>query len=202
MFTPAQAIAAAQQQSQAAQPIVPQQIKQLLSSTRGTTFASALYVTRVKTAAAHREQRIYKATQASLQLFNNLRDAVSAYQLAVQRSAARIVTNDAEAVAAFAPATTYFEHTETYSLVRHRTQNKFYLYAIYNSAQRHYVREGRVITVHEVAKFLTPSAARELLDPPQTTVNARTGVEHEVVLRTVALDSLVTLTANGHTLSI
>jgi len=202
MFTAQQALAAVYQQQTSAQRITPQQIVQLLDGVRGTTFASTVQVTQVKTAAAHREQRIYKATHASLQLFNCLRDATSAYQLAVQRSAARIESNREDAVAQFQPADAYFEHTDTYSLVRHRAQNKFYLYAIYNGAGSHYVQDLRVISKEEVAAYLTPAAARDLLDPPQTVRNVGAGIEHTVVLRTVALDSLVSVTANRQALSI
>lgn len=164
----------------------------------GVNFAGIEYNTDVATAAAHRHHSVRKHTRANVQLFANIQDARRVFEAAVKRSAERIGSTDATH---FAAQENYYEHTDTYSIVRHRTTGRLYLYAIFNSAQSEYTIDGVTATREEVAALLTPSAARAMLEPSATTVNKTHGVEHDVVVRTIALDNIVSVRANHATVT-
>lgn len=200
MLTLAHANAAIQQQ-QNATTITPVQVQQLLHNVHGTTFAQILYVTQVKTAAAHKQMLIHKVTRANVQLFNNLLAATNAYTNAVKRSAAQH-NNSADAIANFAAASNYFEHTLCYSLVKHKQQQKYYLFALYNTAISIYVHEQQQLTKQQVAQYLTASAAQQLLNPADTVHNVTQDVTHSVIVRTIALASIVQLTAQKQTIAV
>jgi hypothetical protein len=174
-------------------------VEQLLQNVRGTTFASIAYVTKVATAAAHKSLNISKVTIASVQLFNNLQAFTNAYENAVKRSAAKIADNDAGAVASFESSGNYFEHTQCYSVVKHKTEEKYYLFAIYNNADSSYVLDNKVIDKAEVVQYLTKSAAAALYGDG-TTHNVTNDVTHSVVVRTVGLANIVSITAAKQTL--
>lgn len=175
--------------------IVPADVKSLLANVRGTTFANIVQVTDVKLAAAHKTVSIKKVTEASVQLFNNLSEFTSVYANAVKRSAAKIADNDAALVAQFTAQENWFEHTDTYSLVKHKTKDAYYLYAIYNTAKSVYVMDGTQITKQEVAKYMTPAAARDLLEPYDHNLNVGQDVLHDVQVRVVALANIVSIIA-------
>lgn len=174
-------------------------VEQLLQNVRGTTFASIAYVTKVATAAAHKSLNISKVTIASVQLFNNLQAFTNAYENAVKRSAAKIADNDAGAVASFESSGNYFEHTQCYSVVKHKTEEKYYLFAIYNNADSSYVLDNKVIDKAEIVQYLTKSAAAALYGDG-TTHNVTNDVTHSVVVRTVGLANIVSITAAKQTL--
>jgi len=175
--------------------IVPAQVKALLADVRGTTFASIVQVTDVKLAAAHKAVSIKKVTEASVQLFNNLSEFTSVYTNAVKRSASKIADNDAQLVSQFAAQENWFAHTDCYSLVKHKTKDAHYLYAIYNKAASVYVKDGAELTKHEVAEYMTPSAARDLLEPYDHNLNVGHDVLHDVQVRVVALQNIVSIVA-------
>jgi phenylpyruvate tautomerase PptA (4-oxalocrotonate tautomerase family) len=175
--------------------ITPQHVSNLLAQVRGVTFANITQVTKVALAAAHKAKVINKVTEASVQLFNNLNEFTSVYANAVKRTASKIANNDAAAVEAFEAQSNYFEHTDCYSVVKHKTQDKYYLYAIYNNAQSVYVCDGKQMTTAEVAQYMTPSGAKALLEPSATVLNVGTGVEHSVTVRTVGLENIVSIIA-------
>lgn len=176
--------------------ITPADVNLLLHGVHGMTMASALYVTQVKTAAAYRDLRIHKVTQASIQLANNLLAFTNVYAQAVKRSSLAL-GNSASLVAAFAPQDNYFEHTPCYSVVKHKQQQKYYLFAIFNRASSIYLFEGRQLSVQEVAGYMTPSAADKLLKPTDEVENVAYGITHNVHVRTVQLDKIVRLRAAG-----
>jgi len=158
----------------------------------GTNFASIDYVTEVKTAAAHKAVKVTKAVTANVQLFQNIREATEIFAAAVRRTA----TGDADAVANFSAQDNYFEHTDCFSIVRHKKTGREYLYAIYNNATSEYQIDSAPATTEAVALLLTPSAARDLLQPKSTVTNVTHGIEHTVRVRTIALDNISAVRAN------
>ena len=194
MFTTQDALQAVINQA-AGTAITEGDINQLLSNVKGVTFANVVQVTKVATSAANKGTDIRKFSKANVQLFNNLSAFTSAYSNAVKRTAALIATNDATNIAAFEPQETYFEHTACYSVVKHKVNGTAYLYAIYNNSESFFVIDGCIVDKATVAEYLTPSAARALLNPPATVTNVAHGIEHSVTIRTVKLDSLVAIKA-------
>lgn len=178
-----------------AQAIVPAQIEALLAAVRGTTFANIVQVTPAALAAKHKHVTISKVTEASVQLFNNLNEYTSVYANAVKRSALKIADNDKEAVEDFVPQAAWFEHTQCYSIVKHKTKEQYYLYAIYNNAESVYIMDGRELSKHEVAQYMTPAAARDLLQPYDAVLNVKHDILHNVTLRAVALCNIVSIVA-------
>lgn len=177
--------------------VTKEQIKALLDNLRGTTFASIAYVTQVKTAAAHKALNIKKVTCANVQLFNNLNAATNVYENAVKRSAGKIQGQDAEAVANFTSAGNYFEHTDCYSIVKHKAQDKYYLFALFNSSSSVYMLDGKLLTKQEVAQYMTPAAAKELLGNREPTHNVGHDIEHNVICRTISMQSIVSIQGMG-----
>ena len=202
MLTQAEAQRALRKKNTALNIIQPETIERLLAPTRGVTFANVIYVTQVKTAAANKDKLVQKVTQASVQLFNNLTDASNAYAAAVKRSAEKLGATPEEAQG-FQVQDNYFEHTDTFSLVRHKTQDKFYLYCLYNKgATSTLYIDGDEATKEDVAALLTPSAAAMLLAPSTVVHNVSNDMDHNVTVRTIALSSIVQITANGETVLI
>ena len=174
--------------------IIANTIANLLQN-KSVTFASIEYATDVKTAAKHKDVKIVKHTVANVQLFSNVHSDV--YALAVKRSAAKDANNDAANIANFASSANYYEHTDCYSIVQHRQNAKQYLYCIYNSARSAYTINGASATKEQVAAYLTPSAAEQLLNPAKTVYNATNDIEHSVTVRTIALDNIISIKAVG-----
>lgn len=182
--------------------ITPQQVQQLLQNVRGVTFANIVQVTQVGTAAAHKAHNVQKVTQASVQLFNNVND-FNVYANAVKRSASKIADNAAADVSNFTTQESYFAHTNCFSLVQHKKDNtKFYLYAIYNSAQSMLFIDNTLATKQQVAMLLQPAAAKKLLEENTVVQNVANNVLHTVQVRTVSLDSIVQITAQKQTLTV
>lgn len=174
-----------------------QQVEDMLKAVRGATMASIVQVTDVKLAAKNKAVIIKKITEASVQLFNNLSEFTSVYTNAVKRSAAKIVGNDTANIEAFEAQSNWFEHTQCYSVVKHKTKEAYYLYAIYNKAKSVYVNAdtGLEMSKAEVAAYMTPGAAVELLAGDGRTHNVGQDVEHDVQVRVVGLDNIVSIVA-------
>lgn len=163
---------------------------------KSVTFAQLEYVTDVKTAAKHKDIKISKQTSANVQLFANVRADV--YANAVRRSAAQDATNDATDIAEFTTSENYFKHSaECYSIVEHRQNAKLYLYCIYNNAKSVYTINGQTASRAEVAEYLTPSAAKALLEGNKSVHNVTNNITHNVIVRTIALDNIVSINAVG-----
>jgi hypothetical protein len=180
--------------------ITAQDVAQLLG-TVSTTFASIAYVTAVPTAAAHRSRKVQKVTAANVQLFSNIAAATSVFANAVKRTATAL-QQDPAAVAAYTAADNYFTHTACYSVVLHKTKAQHYLYAIYNNSRSLYYIDGAAATKQEVAALLTPSAASALLQPAATVHNATHNIDHTVRVRTIALQNIVSITAQKQQLTV
>lgn len=190
MFTLQQALTALAQHA-SYNTITEQQIIQLLASNTAT-FASIVYVTQVATAAAYKQHTIQKVTKANVTLFNTAHD----YTAAVQRSAQRIAENNTADVQQFTAQSNYYEHTNCYSIVKHKQNSKLYLFANYNSANSLYFVDGAQATKQQVAQYLTPSAATKLLQDNSVVHNVTHNVLHTVHIRTVELANIVSITAN------
>jgi hypothetical protein len=50
--------------------------------------------------------------------------------------------------------------------------------------------DGRPATREQVAEYLTPSAAKELLDTSGIVVNKKNGVKHRAIVRTISMDNV------------
>lgn len=172
-------------------------VSKMLDTVRGVTFASIVQVTDVKLAAKYKLVQIKKVTEASVQLFNNLGEFTNVYANAVKRSASKIADNDAALVENFETQSNWFEHTNCYSVVKHKTKDAYYLYAIYNNAKSLYVHggSGKQMSKDEVASYMTPAAAQELLAPYDYALNVANDVLHDVKVRVTALDNVVSIVA-------
>jgi hypothetical protein len=182
--------------------VTKEDVAALLAPVRGVTFAQLLTVTDVDTSKVHKDVHIQKVSSSNVQLFNNLQASTDVYANAVKRSGNKIEANDKADVAAFATGSNYFTHTECHSIAKHKTDDRHYLWAIHNGSDSMYFVNGTVADKQQVALYLTPAKARDLLAPKATVVNVTTGVEHSVVVRTVGLDSIVSLKAVGQTLAV
>lgn len=171
--------------------ITAQQVQELIDDVKGVTFAQVVSVTDVKPSAAHKAVSIKKVTAANVQLFNNLKN-FDVFARAVKRDAG---------VADWVQGETWYEHTDCFSLVKHKQNSDVYLYAIYNGADSQLLVDGVPATKAEVAQYLTPSDAKKMLGDG-TTYNATNGVEHSVVVRVLKLSSLVSITAMGDKVSV
>jgi hypothetical protein len=174
----------------------------LLGNT-SVTFAQLRYVTGVQTAAEHKHKELYKVTSANVMLCANVSVHSNIYARKVKRSASEFKDNDPTAIAAFESKQNYFVHTDCYSVVAHKQHpHKLYLYAIYNHAQSLYVHDDEVVSKQHIAQFLTPSAARTLLEPQATVRNVTHNIVHNVRVRTIALSNIVQIRARRQLLSI
>lgn len=163
-----------------------QSIINLLANVRGVTFANIEYETVVATAAAFNSVRVTKQVTANVQLFNNLKSFTSVYRNAVERDTGT----------KFELSESFFEHTDCFSVVKHKVKNAYYLYCIYNSVQStEYFINGAPATKGEVVAMMTPSAAAAANS--EKTHNVRNNVDHNVVVRTIGMDSLTKITACG-----
>jgi hypothetical protein len=182
--------------------VTPQQVEQLLQNVRGTTLASIVQVTDVASVAAkHKANKVQKVTQASVQLFNNVKDFANVYTAAVKRSAGSIADNDVAKVADFEQQDNYFTHTATFSLCQHKADStKYYLFAIYNNANSMYFINNDLATKDEVAALLQPAAAKKLVEGNTIVHNKANDIMHDVQVRTIALTSIVQLNAQKQSL--
>lgn len=174
------------------------EIRNILAN-RSVSFAGISYSTIVATAAKHRDRRVEKLVTANVQLFSNIKAATRVFQNAVRKSASNIAGNDLQNVAEYKPQDTYYSHTDCYSIVEHKTNGKQYLYCIFNSSTSEYLIDHKPATKEEVAELLTPSAAKALLNP-KPIKNKTYNIEHNVQVRTIALDNIISITANKQTI--
>lgn len=178
------------------------QLQQLLQNV-SVTFAQILYVTQVTLAAQHKAQNICKVTSANVMLCSNIKAHTAVYKRKVQRSAAQYAQNSAAAIAAFAAQQNYFTHTNTHSIVQHAQHaNKYYLYCFYNNASSVYMHNNSVVTKQHVAAYCTRSAAAALLQTDNTVHNVTHNITHNVVVRTIALQNIVSIKARKQLLSV
>ncbi len=144
-------------------------------------------VTKVKTAAKHKEETINKVSRsiAILPLSGNTyRDMVI--------ESAKSMGTDAEVADSFTVSDTFYEHTDLYPLCKAKRNDTMYLYGIYErSSKPVYVHNGVELSKEQVAEFLTPAEAKKLLgDTVTVTENKANSLTHKVNARTVKLDNV------------
>lgn len=178
----------------------------LFSNTKGTAFANITQATQVKLAAAHKDHSIIKVSRANVTLFANVNAAKEHFANAVKRSATSLGESSQSNIDNFQQQSNWFTHdhslSDLYCIVRHCHKDSYYLYAVYNSVQEtaYYSEDlGRELSKEEVAEYMTPSAAKALLNPDKTVHNKTHDVKHNVTLRTVGLQNVVSITANKQT---
>jgi hypothetical protein len=171
-----------------------QQIAQLISKS-SVTFAGIEYETQIKTAAKHKQLNITKRTKANVQVFGTVKEFTNVYKNAVMRSASKAGTP----IDNFEVSDNYFTHTDCYSIVEHKTNGKEYLYCIYNNADSEYFIDGMQVIKADVMQYLTPSALKAMQEKRVT--NKTNDVEHDVVVRTIAVDNIKSFTANKVTIN-
>lgn len=177
------------------QSAVEQQVRALLQDV-SVTFAQLDYATQVKTAAAHKARSVVKHTSANVQLFSNINAATSVFANAVKRSAAKIADNVQQNVEQFKAQENYFEHTDCYSIVRHKVKDCLYLYAIFNkNSKSSYTIDGQPATKQDVAELLTEGERNKLLNASPLTHNVTHDVTHDVIVRTIALHNILSVKA-------
>lgn len=177
--------------------ITANQIQNILGD-KASTFAGIEYKTKVPTAAKHKLINIQKYTTANVQLFANT-EAEGIYTKAVKKAAGKI-EQDQTKVDEFKAQENYFEHTDCYSIVEHKTNGKQYLYAVFNNAKSAFTINGKAATRAQVAEYLTPSAAEKLMGDG-IVHNKANDVLHTIQVRTIALENIVELRTNGQTLT-
>jgi hypothetical protein len=182
--------------------VAAQDVEALLQNVKGVTFANIAYVTDVKLAAAHKHNVVQKVTVANVQLFNNLQAFTDVYVNAVKRTAAQIASNNAQNIADFEKQDSYFTHTNCYSVVQHKTNNNKYLFAIFNSAQSMYFINAQQATKQQVAALMQPAAAKKLLEDNALVHNVANNITHSVQVRTIALQNIVSITAQKQTITV
>ena len=172
------------------------QVTGLLSNLKGTTFAKIEYSTVVATSAANKAIKIVKHSTANVQLFNGIKDYKAVYLSAVKRTAGKIESNDLGNIDNFELSPTWYNHSECcFSLVTHKETAAAYLFAIYNKSESYYEIDGVKASKQAVAAYLTPSAAKALLDDSGITYNVKNDVSHKVIVRTVSLDNIHSIKA-------
>ena len=167
-----------------------------LLQNNSATFASIQYATKVATAAKFKDVRVMKHTTANVVLFSQLTD-FDVYRRAVVKSATKLEENDSQKVETFETQSNYFEHSkECYSIVKHKMQDKYYLYAHFNSAQSSYFVNDIEVSKEDILQYLTKSAAEKLMQDNSIIHNKANDVYHSVVCRTISLDNLKSIVAN------
>jgi hypothetical protein len=176
------------------------QVKELLIH-KGVRFAQIETLTDVATAAANKHIKITKSTTANVSLYASLKD-FEVYRRAVLKSASSIEENDPEKVAAFETQESWFTHDDPdcWAIIHHKTKGTPYLYAVYNGANSTYYIDGVEATKEQVAEYLTPSASKTLLNPPEHVENKTHGIVHDVIVRTINLENVKEIRANGEIL--
>lgn len=172
-------------------------VKALLNN--GSNIATITYKTAVKTAAKYNNIKIEKTSRANVMLFKSLSDYTDVYTNAVKKTAGKIAENDSAKVESFEKSENYFSHDrDCHSIVYHKTNNKAYLYAIFNkSFETVYTIDGLTVDKSEVIQYLTPSEAKKMLDSNGLTYNLKNDIVHAVIVRTIALDNIISINANN-----
>ena len=181
----------------ASQQLAAAHIKTMLGNT-GHSFASLVQCTKVGTAAAHKALTILKMSYSNISIASKLNEFTNLYENAMKRSAAKIEGNDAQAIEAFQSQGSWFEHTDVYSVIKHKTNDALYLFAIYHKSHdsAYYNADtNAIMTKEEVAVFLTPAEAKKVLAEDTVNHSVSTGLSHTVYVRTLGLQNVIDLKA-------
>ena len=157
----------------------------------GTNFAGVEYTTNVPLSAENRKLGFVaqKHTVANVQLFGSVKD-FNLYANQVKRNAN---------VAEFIQSDNWFEHTDKFSIVKHKKNNNLYLYAVFNHANSTFTINGKTATREQVAALCTNSVANKLLDKSGVVHNKRNDVSHTIQCRTIGFDNMTKIVLNNQT---
>ena len=172
-------------------------VKALLNN--GSNIATITYKTDVKTSAKFKDTKIEKTSRASVMLFKSLSDYTDVYINAVKKTAGKIAENDSTKVESFEKSENYFSHDrDCHSIVYHKTNNKAYLYAIFNKTyETVYTIDSVEVDKSEILQYLTPSEVKKMLDSNSLTYNKTNDIIHNVIVRTISIDNILSINANS-----
>jgi hypothetical protein len=149
------------------------------------------YRSEVKTAAKFKNDFVIeKYVCAVVTLFGQPDETTPVYQDLVRQRGSGENAENFEA-----SKKTFFEHDENfYSLIHHKTTGKAYLYCIFDDTlSTDFFVNGSPASREEVAEYLTPSEAKKLLNPPEFVKNVSQDVEHDVIVRTISLENVISI---------
>lgn len=164
-----------------------------LANIKSTTFATLTQASKVKTAAKHNAQNIFKITVQNVTLCNS---NASIYSNAVSKQTQDTFT---------ALPSNYEMIDNSYSVCALKSNtSKHYLRAIVNRALQvvyYCANTNTVLSKEQVAEYLTKSAADKLLNPVASTHVQHADVTHTVTARTFALQNIYSINVNKQTLT-
>ena len=170
-----------------------------LANVQAATFATLTQCSKVKTAAAHKAQNIYKITVQNVTLCNS---SASLYSNAVNK---QVQAQSATAQAFTALPSNYTMLNNSYSVCALKSNtNKHYLRAIVNKCLQvvyYCANTNAILTKQHVAQFLTASAAKALLEPNKATTVQHANVTHTVTARTFSLQNIYSINVAKQTLT-
>lgn len=167
-------------------------IKALLNGHHGAMFASLKTRTAVKTAAKYKQLDIQKISSCNIQIFASIANARAVYEQAVIRSAQKL-NQDIDFFES--SETWYFHDTECYSVIYHKLSLAPSLWARYLHSRSEYYIDGQVSDKDSIIQYLTPSDAKQLLDTSGIVHNKTNNVDHNIIIRTPKLESIIELKA-------
>ena len=198
-FTAQQAQAALAAQQSNAQFSV-QQIRDLLGNA-SVTFANVTFVTQQQHAAKFKNVIINKVTSANIILCSNISAHTSVYANKVRKTALQYTNNDINAVNNFTAAAASYTHTDCYSIVQNnKVASKYYLYAIFNTAQTIYLHNNVQVTKQYAQQFCTASAVAA--QNAKAVYNKTHNITHNATVRTIAISNLVSICARKQILAL
>lgn len=164
-----------------------------------TTFAHVVQATPVKLAAKNKDRNICKLSTVNVVISSSH----ATYENAVKNSATKL-GNDADKVAEFKPQAAKFTRDEKCAAlaVSNNRGLPMLVYMTYpnpRSAGKRYFIDAdtnELMTAEQVAELMTPSAAKQLLEPSTTQHNKKYDIEHTVNTRSVYLHNVIKVIAN------
>ncbi len=176
------------------------QIIDVLENTRGSTIARLSSTTLIKPAAKFKTTVIEKTTVASVLLFGTVSAYKNAYKRRVKKTALLIDGNDKQAIESFELSDNWHVQADTaYSIRKKKDDNgSRYLFPMFcKTGESSFTIDGKPATREQVAEYLTPSVARDLLDTGGIVENKKNGIKHSAIVRTIGMDNINWLKIKG-----
>ena len=164
-----------------------------------TTFAHVVQATPVKLAAKNKARNIMKLSAVNVMIATS----AETYARAVKNSANK-QGSDAEKVDNFQAQEAWFERDQNCAAlgVGKKNGSPVLIYMTYptprNTGKRYFIDAdtNETMTAEQVAELMTPSGAKQLLDPATTHHNKTHDIEHTVSTRAVYLHNILRVVAN------
>jgi len=171
-------------------------------ATSVTTFAHVVQATPVLLKAANKARNIMKLSTVNVMLSSSH----ATYENAVKNSATK-QDSDADKVAAFKPQAANFTRDADCAALAtsNKTELPMLVYLTYpnprNAGKRYFIDadSNELMSTQDVAELMTPSGAKQLLDPPAVTHNKTHDIEHTVSTRSVNMHNIFKVVANKQT---